>query len=147
MTDVAAELASQGVVISTSADRSRAPKGFGTQLLLSGEHTGGLWSCVEQTVPKGRVSDDHRHNREGHGAYVVSGSAQVRLGPHELTASTGDFIYIPAGVWHQFEGLTDETRLLVIIGPAGFEKIFDEIAAESAGLHELDMKYGVEVRP
>lgn len=62
--------------------------------------------------PGGRLSLQMHHHRSEHWI-VVSGTAQVVNGDHELTVKTNESTYIPAGHKHRLENR--QTQLLVMI--------------------------------
>ena len=83
-----------------------------------------------------------------------------------MTAKTGTIINIPPNVAHNFKNNTNSiVRMLVIIAPAGLEKMFEEIGTEVSNgdydrnirkysepsievrkrLLEISRKYGVQI--
>lgn len=54
---------------------------------------------------------------------VISGSGEFLNGNVRTSFSTGDFLFVPAGVVHRFENFTDNFSTWVIFyGPDGGEK-------------------------
>ena len=51
-----------------------------------------------------------------------------------LTAGPGDLVFAQGGVPHTFANLGAPARYLIVITPAGFERYFDRMAAERAGV-------------
>jgi mannose-6-phosphate isomerase-like protein (cupin superfamily) len=71
----------------------------------------------------------HQHDREDEAFYVLEGRARVWVGDAEFEAEAGSFVLGPRGVPHTFAGQPGgDLKLLVLIAPAGFEQMFDELA-------------------
>ena len=43
-----------------------------------------------------------RHRRTGEWVYVTAGSATAELDGRRVPLRPGDYLYLPAGVWHAF---------------------------------------------
>lgn len=114
--------------------------------------TGGAWALVEQEVT-GSNPPLHLHEREDEAFYVLSGRVRVRVGDEEFEGEPGTFVLAPRGVPHTYARLPgDPLRLLVLVSPAGFEQMFDDVAALSeeeqrdpAALARVAATYGVQV--
>ncbi len=66
--------------------------------------------------PGGHTSlDQHAHD---HGVYVIHGRARLRLNTDEYEVSTGDVVYIPGNVVHQFFTLGQEPCGFLCVVPA-----------------------------
>lgn len=77
----------------------------------------GLWSG-HVTTPGGLRSGAHHHGDAESAIYVVRGSARFRWGPslsHEQIAGPGDFIYVPPGVVHAEENLSETEPVVFIV--------------------------------
>jgi mannose-6-phosphate isomerase-like protein (cupin superfamily) len=93
-----------------------------------GADTGGAWALVEVQV-SGTGPPLHQHDREDEAFYVLEGRARVWVGDAEFEAEAGSFVLGPRGVPHTFAGQPGgDLKLLVLIAPAGFEQMFDELA-------------------
>lgn len=61
--------------------------------------------------------------------YVLSGRVEVWADETTVSASAGAFIVVPRGTEHGLRRLSDDpVRMLTLISPPGFEKIFSEVA-------------------
>ena len=125
---------------------------LGVRFLLDAARTGGAFSLVEHPVPPRTLAAPlHRHTREDEYGIVVEGTATVLLGDAVHEARAGDVVCKPRGEWHTFWNATDAPcRLLEIIAPAGFERMFARIAADPAamagdGAAAADAAFGLEV--
>ncbi len=114
--------------------------------------TGGAWALVEQRVT-GSNPPLHVHQREDEAFYILRGGLRVTIGGEIFEARAGAFVLAPRGVPHTFARLPGEDpHLLVLVSPAGFESMFDDIAVlpaaeqqNPAALAEVAAKYGVEI--
>ena len=77
-----------------------------------------LYSAIVSTAPGDRTRIHHHGDCET-SIYILSGSARYTWGPggteHEMSAATGDFIYIPAGEIHVEENASETEPLVVVL--------------------------------
>ncbi len=75
----------------------------------------------------------------------------AQLGDAIVYAGVGDLVFKPRNQWHTFWNARDTPcRVLEIISPGGFERMFQEMAADPEALsgdtaQALDVRYGLEV--
>jgi quercetin dioxygenase-like cupin family protein len=110
-------------------------KAFEPRVLLRSEDSGGEVAIVEVLVPPRWAGPPlHRHDFD-EAFYVLDGELTFQLGNELLTATAGQFAYARGGRVHTLANLSDDpARYLLIITPAGFERYFDRVAAENAGI-------------
>ncbi|MBC7462508.1 MAG: cupin domain-containing protein, partial [Thermoleophilia bacterium] len=94
----------------------------------------------------------HAHDVEHETWYVASGDFRFRLGDDLHSASTGSFIYVPAGTPHNFQNIgTHAGRLVVSFSPAGMEGFFEDLATlqpediVQQTFAEIGARYGMTV--
>ncbi|MBC7460305.1 MAG: cupin domain-containing protein, partial [Thermoleophilia bacterium] len=75
----------------------QGPVGGPVAFLARSASTGGMVSIIENEVSPGAGPPLHAHDVEHETWYVVSGDFRFRLGDDLHSASTGSFIYVPAG--------------------------------------------------
>jgi quercetin dioxygenase-like cupin family protein len=69
------------------------------------------------------------------GFYVLEGELTFQLGEELLTATRGQFAFARGGMVHTLANLADTpARYLLIVTPGGFERYFERVAAEAAGV-------------
>ena len=77
-----------------------------------------LYSSMVTTVPGGKTRI-HHHGPCETSIYIVSGEARYTWGPsgleHEMHATAGDFVYIPAGEVHVEENASAKEPLVVVL--------------------------------
>jgi mannose-6-phosphate isomerase-like protein (cupin superfamily) len=125
---------------------------FGVRFLVRGEASGGGFSLVEHPLPPRTLAAPlHRHTREDEFSYVVEGRMGAQLGNEVVVAEAGALVFKPRGEWHTFWNAGDgPCRVLELIAPAGFERMFEEMAADPEAFvgeaaAALDARYGLEV--
>ena len=121
----------------------------GVRFLVWGEESGGGFSLVEHPIPpRTLVAPLHRHAREDEYSYVLEGRMGALLGDALVYAEPGDLVFKPRDQWHTFWNAGDAPcRILEIIAPAGFERFFDELAADPGDPLALGARYGLEFDP
>ncbi len=124
----------------------------GVRFLVWGEESGGTFSLVEHPIPPRTLAAPlHRHANEDEYSYVLEGRLGAKLGDDVVYAEPGDLVFKPRDQWHTFWNAGDAPcRILEIIAPGGFERMFAEMAAAPDGMtgelsQELDVRYGAEV--
>lgn len=103
--------------------------GPGDQLtfLITGKETGGAFFLAEMSVPPGGGPPPHIHHREDEAFHVLEGTLTIQVGGNTITASPGDFAFLPRGIVHCFKNNGDLTaKALVLVTPAGLENFFAE---------------------
>lgn len=129
---------------------------IGVRFMIDGEDAGGDFSLVEHPLsPRALAAPLHRHTREDEYSFVLEGRMGGLLGDEVVEAGPGDLVFKPRNEWHTFWNAGDEPcRILEIIGPAGFEHFFEELAdiggaleAPPEQLAELAARYGLEMKP
>ncbi len=77
--------------------------------LITGEETGGAFFLAEMSVPPGGGPPPHIHSREDESFQILEGTLTVQVGGDTITASAGDFVYLPRGIAHSFKNTGDVT--------------------------------------
>ena len=67
----------------------------------------------------------HVHRREDEGIYVIEGEIRFRQGEEEFVGGPGSWVWGPRGVPHAFRVESEAARILVLVTPAGFERMFE----------------------
>jgi mannose-6-phosphate isomerase-like protein (cupin superfamily) len=108
---------------------------FHTRVVLRSEQTHANAALVENTVPAHWEGPPLHHHDFDEGFYVLEGELTVQLHDQILTVKPGEFAFAPRGSHHTLANLSArEARYLLVCTPAGFERYFDHIAAEQAGV-------------
>ena len=126
---------------------------LGNRYVLRGESSGGRFALVEQTIaPRALAAPMHTHEREDEYSFVLAGRLGAQIGDEVVEAGPGELVLKPRGIPHAFWNAGDEeTRLLEIISPAGFEQYFADVAPalarpgapDSEALAEIRGRYGL----
>jgi quercetin dioxygenase-like cupin family protein len=90
------------------------------------EDTGGAMGLVEASFYEGFGPPLHVHSREDEALYVIEGDIRIRQGDEDFVAGPGTWVWCPRGVPHAFKVQSETARALVVVTPAGFERMFEE---------------------
>lgn len=131
--------------------------------LLSAADSGGALGMALVTQPPGVSTPLHRHTHEAEAFFLLDGSMTYRAGDETFHLSTGDFIWLPAGLPHAFR-VTGSTpvRFLGLTSPGGPMALYDEVGIpaverrlpgadglptsdEIARWNEVGPRYGLQV--
>lgn len=115
----------------TAADGERADfPGLGNRYLLRSDRTEGRFAILEHTLaPRALGAPIHRHRNEDEYSFVLNGRMGAMVADEVVEAGPGELVVKPRGVPHAFWNATDEeTRVLELISPGGFEQYFADLA-------------------
>ena len=137
----------QHTVRADEGERADFPR-LGNRYVLRGERSGGRFALVEQTIPpRALAAPIHTHEREDEYSFVLAGRLGVQIGDEVVEAGPGDLMLKPRGIPHAYWNPGDEqTHLLEIISPAGFDQYFADLAPELARPGEPDLGALAEIR-
>jgi quercetin dioxygenase-like cupin family protein len=108
---------------------------FRTRVLLRSEQSGGHVSAIENAVPAGWDGPPLHHHDFDEAFYVLDGVLTFQLGETLATAGPGEIVFAPRGSHHTLANLSGRpARYLLLCTPAGFERYFDRMAAQAAGV-------------
>ena len=118
---------------------------LGVRFMIRSEDSGGGFSLVEHPIPPRTLATPlHRHTNEDEYSFVLEGRMGAQLGDAVVYAEVGDLVFKPRHQWHAFWNACDgPCRILEIISPGGFERLFEE-AAEPGEAPSQDVRYGIE---
>jgi quercetin dioxygenase-like cupin family protein len=72
--------------------------------LITGEETGGAYFMADISVVPGGGTPPHIHHREDESFHLLEGTLTIQVGGDTMTASPGDFVYLPRGIDHPKNG-------------------------------------------
>jgi len=103
---------------------------LGNRIIMRSDQTEGRFALVEHTIaPRALAAPIHTHRNEDEYSFVLSGRMGAMIGGEVLEAGPGELVVKPRGVPHAFWSATDdETRVLEVISPGGFEQYFADLA-------------------
>lgn len=117
-----------------SLDRSVWYNGGLMTFLATGEETNGQFALIEAVVRKGNVPPPHIHHREDEIFYVLEGEIAVSVGDRTLKGTPGTLIFLPRDVRHSFTIVSEQSRMLILVTPAGFEGWFKEFSVPAPAM-------------
>jgi quercetin dioxygenase-like cupin family protein len=102
---------------------------------VSGRESGGAFTLIEFSGPRGFGPPRHVHEREDELFYVLNGEMRVVCGAKEWQVSSGGLVFLPHGIEHAYI-VTSETpiRALQLTSPAGFEDFLSEMGRRRDGV-------------
>jgi mannose-6-phosphate isomerase-like protein (cupin superfamily) len=110
-------------------------RSFDPVVLLRGGDSAGAVSIIENRVPPRWEGPPLHHHDFDEAFYVLAGELTFQLGDRLFTAEAGRFAFARGGVHHTLANRGDEeARYVLVCTPAGFERYFDRVAAETAGV-------------
>jgi quercetin dioxygenase-like cupin family protein len=108
---------------------------FTTTVLLRSEQTDDRLGVVENAVPAGWAGPPLHHHDFDETFYVLAGELTFQLGEERVAAGPGEVAFAPRGAHHTLANLSERpARYVLVITPGGFERYFDQIAADLAGV-------------
>lgn len=118
-----------------------------------GTPVAGAYSLTEETF-WAETTPLHTHVGAEEAFYVLAGEVEAWVDGSRSAAGPGSFLVVPRGVPHGLRRLSaDPVRMLTLISPPGFEKVFeavvehgeDALLADPERLVELAARFGTEV--
>ena len=104
------------------------------RICLNSEGSDGGLGVVEMALDPGTGPPLHVHSTHGEGFYVLSGELTVQIGDEIVSGGPGTWAFAPKNVAHTLANLSgEETRVLCVFAPAGFERRFERMLAQQAG--------------
>ena len=104
-----------------SLDRSVWYNGSLMTFLASGEDTHGQFALIEAVARRGNVPPPHIHHREDEIFYVLEGEVVVSVGDRTIKGTAGTMLFLPRDVPHLFTIESEQSRMLILLTPAGLE--------------------------
>ena len=90
---------------------------------------------MDNTVGAGFPGPPLHHHDFDETFYVLEGELTFQLEDEVFTRKQGELAFAPRNVAHTFANLSGaDARTLIICTPSGFERYFDRMAAERAGV-------------
>jgi mannose-6-phosphate isomerase-like protein (cupin superfamily) len=122
-------------------ERADFPR-LGNRYVLRGHSTDGGLALIEQTIPpRALAAPMHTHEHEDEYSFVLRGRLGAKIGDDVVEAGPGELVLKPRGIPHAYWNPGDEeTRVLEIISPAGFEQYFADLAPEITRPGEPDVQ-------
>jgi quercetin dioxygenase-like cupin family protein len=116
-----------------------SPLGLAFAFLIDGQETNGQFSLIHVTAKRGAGPARHVHSREDEAFYLLSGDVRTMVGEAVTTLRPGDAVFLPRGVPHTYQVISEEAVFLNVIAPAGFDAFFREVSeapdrGENAGV-------------
>jgi len=102
--------------------------------LATGEDTNGQFALIEAVARKGNVPPPHIHHREDEIFYVLEGEVVVSVGDRTIKGTAGTMFFLPRDVPHSFTIESEQSRMLILLTPAGLEGWFKEFSVPATAM-------------
>ena len=96
-------------------------------MLAHGDETGGRFSLMDQTFPKGTGPGPHKHTWLDETYYIFDGEITFLVGDDIHTAHTGDFVVVPRNTVHAFRIDSETAHFLNGYTPASMEALIADM--------------------
>jgi mannose-6-phosphate isomerase-like protein (cupin superfamily) len=109
---------------------------FQAIVLATSDQTSGAFSLLQtQGEPPGFGPPLHLHRDAAEAFFVLEGTYRMHLADRQQLCPPGTFVYVPAGLPHTFEVVSEGSgSKLNLFAPAAMTEFFEELAAaEAAG--------------
>lgn len=103
-------------------------------ILLSGKDTGGSFSLIHGYEIRGLEPPPHIHTLEDESFYILDGEITYAVGNEVFKAKKGNWVFLPRGIRHSFQVVTEQAEVLIHLSPGGFENYFIEMSEPA---HEM----------
>lgn len=90
-------------------------------VLVTGADTGGRYSLMHETLPKGSGAPPHKHTWSDEHFYLLEGEITFLVGEEIKVGRAGDFVFVPRNTRHAFRVDSDKAVFLNGYTPAGLE--------------------------
>jgi quercetin dioxygenase-like cupin family protein len=127
------QLHSQATLVLPGAGERLSVIGDRQTIKLDGSHTHGAFALIEQNNNPGTSIPEHFHTQEDEIFYVLEGEMEFTVSKEKIIAGPGTTVFLPKGVPHAFKVGSNGARALVMLQPAGTEKMFRELNRLPAG--------------
>ncbi len=98
------------------------------RILLGADDTGGQYTFFSDVFPEAEsLVPLHMHALHDETFYIISGSFEVTLGStdNKSIATAGTAIFVPREVLHAFRTLEDNSKLVIVYTPGGWEDYYN----------------------
>jgi quercetin dioxygenase-like cupin family protein len=117
-----------------SLDRSVWYNGTLMTFLATGEDTHGEFALIEAVARRGNVPPPHIHHREDEIFYVLEGEVVVSVDDRTIKGTAGTMFFLPRDVPHSFTIESEQSRMLILLTPAGLEGWFKEFSVPARAI-------------
>jgi quercetin dioxygenase-like cupin family protein len=97
------------------------------------DETGGAFSQIEVTDPRGGGPPVHVHHGEDETFYILEGQVTMFVGDERIDLEAGDYCFGPRGVPHAYLVRSERSRMLVTVSPSGSEQLFVALGVPVTG--------------
>lgn len=124
----------EALIVESGAGRALWHLGALMTFKALGSETGGQFWAVEGLADRHMAVPLHAHSREDELWYVLEGEIRFIAGDESRVGGPGTVVYIPRGVPHTFQVLSETARWFGVGTPAGLDQWFFETGEPAQSL-------------
>jgi quercetin dioxygenase-like cupin family protein len=129
----------------------KLPGSFQVTIKVRTEHTNGVMSVVEETLPPRALVPVHVHENDVW-VYVMTGKIGVLVDETVTVANEGEWVLKPRDIQHSMWNPGDiPATVIEVLTPGGTEKWFEEIThlpkGDKGGFDKACKRYGIRFLP
>lgn len=128
--DTGAALAA--AVVRSGAGEARWWLGALAEIKATAADTGGQFTLIEMTHPRGYEAPLHVHHREDESFWILDGHATLYVGEETIHVSAGDYALGPRDIPHRYTVGEGGCRMLYLLTPGGFEELVKDMSEPAA---------------
>ena len=110
-----------------SLESARYIPGGIMHFLITKEQTNGEYALLEGIGRRGFEPPMHVHKYEDEGVLLLGGEVIFTVGDEKYHGHEGDYIFMPKGIPHTFQVVSEKIHALLILTPGGLEQYFWEL--------------------
>lgn len=105
--------------------------------LVTGQQTGGQYTCFIVLVTPGGGPPPQRHRQAAAAFYVVAGQLRFRCGEHTWPVTAGTLIHVPRETVFSYQNDGElAAQVISFYTPAGFEDFVAEVGTRTTSLDQ-----------
>jgi quercetin dioxygenase-like cupin family protein len=124
----------EAVVLAKDAGRALWHLGALITFKTLGSESNGQFWAIEGQADRNLAVPLHVHSREDEIWYVLEGEIAFTIGNDVQTGGPGTYVYIPRGVAHTFQVVSERARWFGLGTPAGLDQWFFETGEPAPAL-------------
>lgn len=111
-------------------------------VLVKSADTNGLFSLLKMTEKKGLEPPPHTHTKEDETFMLLSGEIEFSVNNEIYHAVAGNIMFLPRKIQHSFKVLTEQSEVLMLLTPGGFEQFFIEMSEPAPEMKQAPLPSG-----
>ena len=132
----------KGFKSAPSSENTRAIPGGVFNFLSRGDETEGRHALMRIVVNRGAEPPAHTHSREDESYFILKGTIRYTVGEDIINVNSGEYVYLPKGIPHKFELISEQAEVIMLINPAGLDQWFWDNSVPAPDGNQLPVPQG-----